>query len=99
VVSAFIVLRQGYTPSPQLRQELLDTVRSELGPVVVIGELYFLSTLPKTRSGKIMRRVFKAITQGRDPGDVSTIEEEGSVDEARQAWEKLKSQVAENPAR
>jgi acetyl-CoA synthetase len=42
--------------------------------------------LPKTRSGKIMRRVLKAVVLGRDPGDITTIEDEGSVDDAREAW-------------
>ena len=42
--------------------------------------------LPKTRSGKIMRRVFKAVVLDQDPGDITTIEDEGSVEEARQAW-------------
>ena len=50
--------------------------------------------LPKTRSGKIMRRVLKAVTLDKDPGDVSTIEDEGSVDEARHAWEEMRSQLA-----
>ncbi|MBI2935290.1 MAG: acetate--CoA ligase [Chloroflexi bacterium] len=89
VISAFVVLRQGQHPSEQLRQELLDTVRRELGPVAVIGEVNFISILPKTRSGKIMRRVLKAVTSGNDPGDITTIEDEGSVEEARQAWQHL----------
>ncbi|HYM91837.1 MAG TPA: acetate--CoA ligase, partial [bacterium] len=72
VISAFIVLKVGHTPSSTLKQELLDTARRELGPVAVIGELHFISLAPKTRSGKIMRRVLKAIVLGRDPGDVST---------------------------
>ncbi len=50
--------------------------------------------LPKTRSGKIMRRVLKAVTLDKDPGDVSTIEDEGSVEEARHAWEEMRSQLA-----
>src|SRR5918912_271030 len=69
VISAFVVLRQGHQPGPELRQELLATVRRELGPVAVIGDLNFVSLLPKTRSGKIMRRVLKAVTLDRDPGD------------------------------
>jgi myo-inositol-1-phosphate synthase len=48
-----------------------------------IGDVNFVEMLPKTRSGKIMRRVLKAVVSGRDPGDVSTIEDEGSVEEAR----------------
>jgi len=93
VISAFVALKQGHQPSAELRQELVETVRRELGPVAVIGELHFVNTLPKTRSGKIMRRVFKAITLDRDPGDVSTIEDEGSVEEARQAWQRMKSEI------
>jgi len=93
VISAFVVLRQGFQPSEQLRKELLDTVRQELGPVAVIGDVEFVNMLPKTRSGKIMRRVLKAVTLGKDPGDITTIEDEGSVDEARQAFENLRSEV------
>ena len=94
VISAFVVLRHGHEPSAELRRELLDTVRRELGPVAVIGELNFVALLPKTRSGKIMRRVLKAVTLDRDPGDISTIEDEGSVGEARDAWETMRKEIA-----
>jgi acetyl-CoA synthetase len=93
VIAAFIVLRQGYQPSQELMKELHATVRNELGPVVVIGEINFVSNLPKTRSGKIMRRVLRAVTLELEPGDVSTIEDEGSVEEARQAWQQLKAEM------
>ena len=49
--------------------------------------------LPKTRSGKIMRRVLKAVILDRDPGDITTIEDEGSVDEARQAWQQMRATI------
>ena len=94
VISAFVALKQGFYPSAQLRQELLDTVRRDLGPVAVIGGLDFVHQLPKTRSGKIMRRVLKAIIMDRDPGDISTIEDEGSMEEARQAWKQMKAEMA-----
>ncbi len=87
------MLRQGHEASEELHQELLATVRNEMGPIVVIGEINFVSNLPKTRSGKIMRRVLRAVTLGRDPGDVSTIEDEGSVDEARHAMHQLKTEL------
>ena len=93
VISAFVVLKQGHAPSEELRKELLATVRSELGPIAVIGELNFVDMLPKTRSGKIMRRVLKAVILGKDPGDLSTIEDEGSVEEAREAWEQMRASV------
>jgi acetyl-CoA synthetase len=95
VIAAFVVLKQGHKPSEELRKELLQTVRSELGALVVVGDLNFVEMLPKTRSGKIMRRVLKAVVSGRDPGDVSTIEDEGSVEEAREAWRQMSAQVAE----
>ena len=95
VVSAFVVLKNEYKASEELRKELLQTVRRELGPVAVIGELNFVDSLPKTRSGKIMRRVFKAVVLGQDPGDITTIEDEGSVEEARQAWQRMMAQVGD----
>jgi acetyl-CoA synthetase len=94
VISAFVVLKQGYAPSAELKAELLETVRRELGPVAVIGELNFVQLLPKTRSGKIMRRVLKAVILNRDPGDISTIEDEGSVAEAQEAWQRMKEEIA-----
>ncbi|BDG02124.1 acetate--CoA ligase [Anaeromyxobacter oryzae] len=94
VVSAFVALRQGHEPSAALRRELVEAVRRELGPVAVIGEVNFVRTLPKTRSGKIMRRVFKAVILDRDPGDITTIEDEGSVDEARRAWAEMRAELA-----
>jgi acetyl-CoA synthetase len=95
VISAFVVLRQQYNPSDDLRRELLDTVRQELGPVAVISEINFVHMLPKTRSGKIMRRVLKSVILDRDPGDITTIEDEGSVEEARQAVQEMKSALTE----
>jgi acetyl-CoA synthetase len=65
-----------------------------LGKVAVIGEVNFVRMLPKTRSGKIMRRVFRAVILDRDPGDVTTIEDEGSVDEARHAWREMREELA-----
>ena len=93
VISAFVLLKHGHTPSADLRKAVIETIRHELGPVAVIGELNFVGMLPKTRSGKLMRRVLKAVILDRDPGDITTIEDEGSVDEAREAWTEMKSEV------
>ncbi len=90
VIAAFVLLKHGREASDGLRQELLAVVRRELGAVAVIGEINFVAMLPKTRSGKIMRRVLKAVVLDTDPGDITTIEDEGSVEEARQAWRALK---------
>ena len=93
VIAAFVALKEDFEPSDDLRKELLATVRADLGPVAVIGDLNFVTMLPKTRSGKIMRRVLKAVTLGTDPGDITTIEEEGSVEDARQAWEAMRAEL------
>jgi acetyl-CoA synthetase len=73
VIKAFIILKEGYAEAPELVNELKKHVRHELGPIAVIGEIVFAATLPKTRSGKIMRRVLKARELGIDEGDVSTL--------------------------
>ncbi len=93
VISAFVVLKNDYAASDELKRELLLAVRRELGPVAVISELNFVDLLPKTRSGKIMRRVFKAVVLDQDPGDITTIEDEGSVEEARQAWQQMRASL------
>ena len=98
VISAFVALRQGQAASARLRDELLEAVRRELGPVAVVGELNFVASLPKTRSGKIMRRLLKAVILDRDPGDITTIEDEGSVDEARRAWAEMRRELWDRPA-
>jgi len=98
VISAFVVLKHGREGSEELKKELLATVRKELGPVAVIGEINIVNSLPKTRSGKIMRRVLKAVTLNKDPGDITTIEDEGSVDEAREAWQEMRNEVGSNNA-
>lgn len=93
VISAFVVLKQGFVASEEMKKELLGQVRHELGGIAVIGDLNFVEMLPKTRSGKIMRRVLKAVTQGRAAGDITTIEDEGSVEEAKHAWKQMREQL------
>jgi acetyl-CoA synthetase len=93
VIAAFIVLKHGIEPSDALKAELLVTLRTQLGPVAVVGELSFVDLLPKTRSGKIMRRVLKAVVTGVDPGDITTLEDEGSIEEARVALADLRAAV------
>ena len=75
IIKAFVILRVDHTPSDKLKNELLYHVRITLGPIAMPSEIEFVTTLPKTRSGKIMRRVLKAKEMGMDPGDVSTLDE------------------------
>ncbi|MBS0182626.1 MAG: acetate--CoA ligase [Nitrospira sp.] len=74
-IKAFIILKQGEQESPALIKSIKDQVLKELGKIGVPAEIDIVSSLPKTRSGKIMRRVLKAKELGQDPGDISTIEE------------------------
>jgi acetyl-CoA synthetase len=74
-IHAFVLLRQGHTASKELEEELRQHVGHEMGPIAKPEDIKFLDKLPKTRSGKIMRRVLKARAQGLPEGDVSTLEE------------------------
>ncbi|NWJ98453.1 MAG: acetate--CoA ligase [Chloroflexi bacterium] len=74
-IKAFVTLKVGFSPSPELKKSLIEHVRKELGPIATPSELDFVQSLPKTRSGKIIRRVIKAREMGIEPGDLSTIEE------------------------
>jgi len=74
-IKAFVILRVGNSPSEKLMNDLMYHVRMTLGPIAVPQEIEFVDKLPKTRSGKIMRRVLKAKEMGMDPGDISTLEE------------------------
>ncbi|KXS42062.1 MAG: acetyl-CoA synthetase [Methanolobus sp. T82-4] len=74
-IKAFIILRMGYEPGEKLKLDLLYHVRMNLGPIAMPSEIEFVDSLPKTRSGKIMRRVLKAQELSMDPGDVSTLED------------------------
>ena len=75
IIKGFVTLRMGNEPSDEMIDALKLHVRNELGPIAVPAELEFMPTLPKTRSGKIMRRLLKANELGLDPGDITTLEE------------------------
>ncbi len=74
VIWAYCILRSGYEGSDRLVAQLKDHVRHETGPITVPAKIEFVDKLPKTRSGKIMRRVLKAQALGQDVGDISTLE-------------------------
>jgi acetyl-CoA synthetase len=73
IIKAFCILRQGSEGSEQLEKELKDHVGHEMGPIAKPSTVDFVNSLPKTRSGKIMRRVLKAQVLGEDVGDLSTL--------------------------
>jgi acetyl-CoA synthetase len=75
VIYAYCILKSGVQPSPELETELKNHIRHEIGPIAVPSKIEFVTSLPKTRSGKIMRRVLKARAMGLPEGDISTLEE------------------------
>ena len=90
---AFVTLRSGFQPSDELRADLVKHIRNTIGPIATPDAIVIVSRLPKTRSGKIMRRLLKAVLAGAALGDVSTLEDEGSVDEIKATYDELKRQL------
>jgi acetyl-CoA synthetase len=74
VVKAFVSLKHGFEQSPALERSLLAHARTQLGPAVAPREIAVVASLPKTKSGKIMRRLLKARELGLPEGDLSTLE-------------------------
>jgi acetyl-CoA synthetase len=89
-IIAFVVLRTGFSVSDNLRRELVDYIRNAVGSIATPKEIYFVNKLPKTRSGKIMRRLLKSIANGAtEIGDVTTVEDGTSLEEVRQAYNEM----------
>jgi propionyl-CoA synthetase len=77
-----------------MRRQVMDTVDRELGAIARPGAVHFVTLLPKTRSGKLLRRSIQALAEGRDPGDLTTIEDPGALEQIRQALQITGSQTA-----
>ncbi len=84
-VVCFTVLKPNYAPNEELRAELRDCLVDELGKALAPKEIIFVHDLPRTRNAKIMRRVVRAVYLGKDPGDISSLENPGAVEEVRRA--------------
>ena len=91
----FIVLKEGVSPSPNLNKELAKHMRDMVGPIATPDEVYFVGKLPKTRSGKIMRRVLKAVATGANIGDLTTLEDAASVEEIIKIYHEVKKKTEE----
>jgi len=81
---AFVLLKAGITPSEEIRKELMDTVTKVIGPTGRPDEIIFVEDVPKTRSGKIMRRVLKALVRNEPIGDITTLQNPDSVDHLKE---------------
>jgi acetyl-CoA synthetase len=81
-IYAFVILKAGVESSEHLRKELIAQVRKEIGPIATPDVIQFTDGLPKTRSGKIMRRILKKIAAGKtdELGDTSTIADESVIE-------------------
>ena len=93
-IIAFVVLKDGIiTSNDVLRTELVKTIRNGIGAIATPSEFYFVSKLPKTRSGKIMRRLLKSIAKKEKIGDISTLEDGAAVEEVQSAFHELQNTV------
>jgi acetyl-CoA synthetase len=81
-IYAFVSLKSGVEESEELKKKLIDQVRKDIGPIATPDKIQFTNTLPKTRSGKIMRRILRKIAAGdiTDLGDLSTLADRSCVD-------------------
>jgi acetyl-CoA synthetase len=94
VIIAFVVLKQGIKKNEEsLRKEIIKVVRNGVGPIATPEQIYFVLKLPKTRSGKIMRRLLKSIAKNDTIGDVSTLEDGAAVSEVQSVFDELKKSV------
>ena len=84
-IVAYVVLKEGVETSDNLRIELIEHVVKEIGKIVRPEELWFVKDVPKTRSGKIMRRVIRAVALNKSTGDISTLRNPEAVEEIRKA--------------
>ena len=89
----FAILADGNEPSSRLEEEIKAHIRLSMGAIATPENVYFVKKLPKTRSGKIMRRVLAAVASGKAVGDITTLEDEASVEEVKRAYEELTGSV------
>jgi acyl-coenzyme A synthetase/AMP-(fatty) acid ligase len=93
VVKAIVALKPGFVPSEDMELSIMNFIRKRLSPLAMPQEIEFVDKLPKTRSGKIMRRVMRAVYQGDAIGDLSTIEDDATVDMVREAVEVMQREL------
>jgi len=79
----FVSLKPGYEASPELQQKISDTISTEIGKIAKPRHVWIVADMPKTRSGKIMRRVLGAISNKKDVGDVTTLANPEIVEEIK----------------
>jgi len=93
VIIAFAVLKHGVEVSDDLEKEISEKIRKDIGAIAAPKKIYFVSKLPKTRSGKIMRRLLKAIANNEKIGDVSTLEDGTAVTEVQSVFDEIQKSI------
>ena len=91
-IVSFVVLKSDSRMEPSV-DAIKEKVRQKFGPLLVPDEVHIVGSLPKTRSGKIMRRIIKAVYQNDIPGDLTTLESEAFVDEIKEAIDKFRNEM------
>jgi acetyl-CoA synthetase len=86
-IAAFVTLREGHQPSSKLRDELREHVVQKIGALARPDDILFSADLPKTRSGKIMRRLLRDIAEGRTLGDTTTLADPNVVSRLKEQYE------------
>ncbi len=89
-IAAFVVLKNDIEPTEEVRQSIIKLIRERIGAIATPKTLQIVAQLPKTRSGKVMRRVLRSLCEEKELGDLSTIEDGASVNEIRKALESMK---------
>jgi acetyl-CoA synthetase len=84
IPDVYVSLRPGFDPSDAMAKKIEDALVSEIGPIARPRKVWLVPDMPKTRSGKIMRRVLAAISAGKDAGDVTTLANPQIVEELRE---------------
>ena len=95
VIVAFVILKIGVTSSDVLKNEISNKIRNDIGAIATPSQIYFVSKLPKTRSGKIMRRLLKSIANNETVGDISTLEDSTAVTEVQSEFDEIQKIIKE----
>jgi acetyl-CoA synthetase len=90
---AYVVLKADAPQGQETSRELRRWIRERIGAIAEPQSIFIVSKLPKTRSGKIMRRIMKALALGKPMGDITTLEDEAAVEEVKAAYEALQREI------
>ena len=98
VPEIYVALKPGVAPSAEIQKKVVTAIETQIGKIARPKTVWIVPDMPKTRSGKIMRRVVRAVAEGRsEVGDVSTLEDGASVEEVRRAAAELAGELRRNP--